>query len=480
MIWSQLTIGKRMALGCAVPLVFLGMVALGSVSGITRIAGGLNHLLECDKTQTMVDQREIDHLIWAGKVSGVLAGQSAQTLGVQTNDHECAFGKWLYGDGRKETERLFPAVAAELTAIEGPHARLHESAKAINNILATNSADRFDKANAVFSSQTQSVLLEVRDHLHTIRGKVEEKANEAATSMETVAKSTQRTVIYIGLAALLIGAVLTTIIVRSSNRLLVSIVNSTWEGVEQMSAASGQVSSASQNVAQGSQEQAASIELTGGSLTQLATVTKQNAETSRAAASLMAEAKTSIDKVVKGANDMDAAMKEIRNASDQTSKIIKTIDEISFQTNLLALNAAVEAARAGEAGKGFAVVAEEVRNLAMRAAEAAKNTGSLIEENVARVRGGVRIIEGLKEGLQEVAESSGKVTGLVNAVSDASENQADGIGQISLAVSQMNVIVQQNAASAEESAGASEEMSGQAESLRGTIQELRRIVSGNR
>jgi methyl-accepting chemotaxis protein len=250
------------------------------------------------------------------------------------------------------------------------------------------------------------------------------------------------------------------------------------EGAEQISSASSQVSSASQNVAQGSQEQAASIEETSSSLEEMAAMTKQNADNSKSAALLMNEAKTVIDKAAAGAATMEVAMKDIKSASDQTSKIIKTIDEIAFQTNLLALNAAVEAARAGEAGKGFAVVAEEVRNLAIRAAEAAKNTGSLIEENVTRVTGGVQIVDGLKTSLDEVTISSGKVSSLVNEVAAASEEQSKGIDQINIAVTQMNSVTQQNAASAEESASAAEEMTAQAASLQDSVRNLLQMVDG--
>jgi methyl-accepting chemotaxis protein len=264
----------------------------------------------------------------------------------------------------------------------------------------------------------------------------------------------------------------------SISKRLQSIAISAGEGAEQIASASSQVSSASQGVARGSQEQAASIEETSSSLEELAAMTKQNADNSRTVASLMADAKLMVDKAAKGTDEMEGAMHDIKSASDQTSKIIKTIDEIAFQTNLLALNAAVEAARAGEAGKGFAVVAEEVRNLAIRAADAAKSTGGLIEENVNRVNGGVQIVDGLKTSLIEVTTSSAKVAALVGEVAAASEEQAKGIDQINVAVNQMNAITQQNAASAEESASASEEMSGQAESLRASVRDLLIVVNG--
>jgi hypothetical protein len=276
------------------------------------------------------------------------------------------------------------------------------------------------------------------------------------------------------LAALGFGIFLSLNITRRMNK----IVLESAEGAAQIASAATQVSTAAQGVAEGSQEQAASLEESSSSLEELSSMTRQNAGNAKTAASLANETKQMMAKSAQAAGEMDAAMRDIKQASDQTSKIVKTIDEIAFQTNLLALNAAVEAARAGEAGKGFAVVAEEVRNLAMRAAEAAKNTGTLIEENVTRVQGGVQIIDGLKTTLNQTVASADKVTNLSNEVAAASDEQSRGIEQLNVAVTQMNQVTQQNAANAEEAASASEEASGQAESLQELIRELQAMVNG--
>ena len=175
---------------------------------------------------------------------------------------------------------------------------------------------------------------------------------------------------------------------------------------------------------------------------------------------------------------MTAEINKIRESSDQTAKTIKTIDEIAFQTNLLALNAAVEAARAGEAGKGFAVVAEEVRNLARRSAEAAKNTADLIEGAQSHSEAGVAVSEEMKKVFAGIQESSGKVGTLVAEIAAASKEQAQGIEQVNTAVSEMDKVVQQNAANAEESASAAEEMSSQAQELNAIVGQLAAMVGG--
>jgi signal transduction histidine kinase len=256
------------------------------------------------------------------------------------------------------------------------------------------------------------------------------------------------------------------------------IIEQLREGANQVTAAAAQVSVSSQSLAQGASEQAATIEETSASLEQISSLTRANAEHASQTATLMKDAKNHIDRAAVSANDMNQAMSEIKASSAQTSKIVKTIDEISFQTNLLALNAAVEAARAGEAGKGFAVVAEEVRNLAMRAADAAKNTSALIEDTVQRVNTGARVVDGLKASLDEVTGSTASILTLVNEMAGASAEQAEGIQQISTGVTQMSDVTQTTAASAEESAAAAQELSGQAESLRVSVATLHTLVTG--
>ena len=245
------------------------------------------------------------------------------------------------------------------------------------------------------------------------------------------------------------------------------------EAVGQVTSASGQISQGAQSLAEGANEQASSLEEVSSSLEEMSSMTKQNASNSNQAKTLAYEARSAANEGDASMKKMAEAIREIKTSADNTAKIIKTIDDIAFQTNLLALNAAVEAARAGEAGKGFAVVAEEVRNLAMRSAEAAKNTANMIEESVKSADSGVTITEEVAKSLGQIVNRIGHVGDLIAEIASASNEQAQGIEQVNTAMAQMNQVTQQNAANSEESASAAEELSSQAGELENMVSEFK-------
>ncbi len=227
---------------------------------------------------------------------------------------------------------------------------------------------------------------------------------------------------------------------------------------EQVSAASNQISSGSHSLADGASRQASSLQEISSSLQEVTSMAGQNADKAKEAQELSEKARSSADKGVASIGRLSASIDKIKASADKTGRIVKTIDEIAFQTNLLALNAAVEAARAGEAGKGFAVVAEEVRNLAIRSAEATRTTAVLIEEASTNANEGVSINQEVLENFKEIDTQIRRVSQVVEDITVASAQQSNAIEQVNNGVHDMNGVTQQAAASAQESASSAAEM----------------------
>ncbi len=287
-----------------------------------------------------------------------------------------------------------------------------------------------------------------------------------------------RTIFLLGIIVLVAGTTVMLLAARSISTPIQKAITVLTQGASQTTEAAQQVSSSSQSLAEGTSTQAASLEETSASIEEIASMAKRSAEGAGSSRDLLESARAAGDTGAEDMRAMSQAMADIKAASDDIAKIIKTIDEIAFQTNILALNAAVEAARAGEAGMGFAVVAEEVRTLAQRSARAAQETSDKIANAIQNTQQGVEISAKVAARLQEIVGKARRVDELIAEVATASKEQSQGVVQINSAVSQMDKVTQANAASAEESASASEELNAQSLTLRDAVASLLGLVDG--
>lgn len=280
--------------------------------------------------------------------------------------------------------------------------------------------------------------------------------------------------------ALLFGLACAVVVLRSLSKSINRVIESLTGNSTQVTDASQQISVSSEQLAEASSEQAASLEETVATLEELTSMIRINSDNAKEAARLSGETSQVASRGDKEIHALMDSMQEISKDSRKIEEIINVIDDIAFQTNLLALNAAVEAARAGEQGKGFAVVAEAVRNLAQRSASAAKDINDLIKGSVEKIERGARQAEQSGRVLGEIVASAQKVSNLNAEISSASEEQSNGVTQISKAMNQLDQVTQVNAATSEEAAAAAQELSAQAKNLDGVVDLLTFTIKGVR
>jgi methyl-accepting chemotaxis protein/methyl-accepting chemotaxis protein-1 (serine sensor receptor) len=475
---SHWTIGRKLYLGAGA-LVALVLVVSGiSIWGTSDIFGRLDHTASstAQKRALALGMQYQFELGYSHAKSMILAGMSADAAGVEKARKTAV----------SATEKLDEQMDAFRPLVETDAGReaLGEVEKGLANwkgfydrFLALAAAGSFAEANDLYNgaSQQRASTRSALDALVEQQGQLLKSDLAAASSSFSTVRLSALVMLGVSLG---VGA-LVFWTVRGINTALRATAGELRDGAQQVASAATQVSGSAQSLSRGASEQAASLEETSASMEEMASMTRRNAENSEAAAQLMGEADRMVDRSNAALDAMVGSMKSIADASTRVAKIIKTIDEIAFQTNILALNAAVEAARAGEAGMGFAVVADEVRNLAQRSAQAARDTAGLIEESVARSQEGSGKVTVVADSIRSITDAVSKARGLVDEVSVASRQQAQGIDQVTQAIAQMEKVTQGTAATAEESAAASEELSAQADTALHIVGTLEGMVGAH-
>ncbi|MDD5456882.1 MAG: methyl-accepting chemotaxis protein [Candidatus Margulisbacteria bacterium] len=466
----NLDLGKKIIIGTGILIVILLFIIVISAVSSRSLRKGLANMDHVNHLQLTLIQRLSDHLSWVNAVETSLVNNDVANLDVQTDYHLCAFGKWFYSDNLTDTEKFIPELKPILGNMEEPHKQLHES------VIAIKKAASLDEAKSVFASQTVPNLDKLKGMFKEAINLAQKKDDEVSANIANNTRNTKIAMNIISLIAIIIAIFISVYLFVNVVLNLKKVIQKLSETTFQITNAISYISQSSQALAQGANDQATSLEETTASLKELADLTQKNSDEADKANDLTHEVSTIASKGNQSMEQMAMAVAEIQTSSDEISKIIKIIDDISFQTNILSLNAAVEAARAGEAGKGFSVVANEVRNLAQRSANAAREIANMIETSKNKTDMGVKNSKEVAEILKEIHDKSNEVTTFVDRITQLSKQQNAGIKEINTAISTIDKVTQANAASSEEEAASAEELSAQAQVLQHVVEQISELV----
>ncbi len=470
MPWSvNQKVGGLVVVVAAILLMFGGVVYAEFASNVEReadlaiISKALTNHLEADM---MHDALRADVL------AARLATEPAEAAAVQQGleEHIANFQGALAANGKLDLD--VPTRAA-LAGVQGPLAEYLEAATMMVRLAAK------DPAAATRNMETFNLKFRALEGtMSETSGLLDRRAEEVRAQAEA-ARTSFWWMLGVGIAvALFLIAAVGWLVARSIPRSFLVLIDALASGSSQVNSASSIISASSTALAESTSRQAAALEETSASIEEMSAMTRSNADHAASAKAITGEVREVAEQGAVDMGELAQAMEAIQASSNNIATIIKTIDEIAFQTNILALNAAVEAARAGEAGMGFAVVATEVRNLALRSAQAAKETADRIEDSIHKATAGVQINTRVSTRLTQIVAKARRADELVAQIATASREQSQGIAQLNQSIAQIDQMTQRNAGSAEESAGVSMELKDESSRLTQSVHDLKALVGG--
>ncbi len=509
MVWNNISLRAKLFLGFGIVILLLIAIGIIAYNGVGKVTQNAKKIIMGNQIDRMLTQKEVDHLNWINKVNDLWISPNASRIDVETDDHKCGFGQWLYGEGRKQLETIYPDLKAQVKEIEAPHHHLHRSVIEINQHMVDNidRAAGLSAASTIFRKKTVPALAQVQELLHAIRQSAK-KNIISDQAMLQAAGGTRRYVIIITAIAVVAGLVLSMLIsfsltqstarlvafaeqlsqgdlthtlpmqqkdeigqlAQSMNHLVTNLGNMLREvnnGVTTLNASSNELSAISEQMNQGAEQ-------TSDQANTVAKAAEEMSANMSSVAAASEQAATNVDMVAAAAEEMSSTINEIAQNSEKgrvitgeavtltqdasvkvdklgadaqdISKVTEVITEISEQTNLLALNATIEAARAGEAGKGFAVVANEIKELAKQTAQATQEIKTKIVGIQTSTGDSVGQIKNVSQVISQVNDIVATIATAVEEQSTATREIAENVNQASLGIQEVNTNVAQSSA----------------------------------